>query len=1382
MSSRPKDGAGSNMQGNTLEQGFNSRPPTPAQSVPTGFPTVSSLTAAFVQKSTLALESTHKTLMDVSYGCLGLVSVGSDVFLGLISEADLVGDVFEKPVFKVTAVSFFSLTTKKYDLHHVKQASSSLRADEENPNAQPVQHPCQDLIKYLSSGAFFFSPALDLTRSTQRRLADLSADIPQPTAARPFPSNSSGGPIVSANSPLTSIYSMERVDEYFFWNSYLMRELLNFRSNLFEEERSTLDREGILVALIQGFVGVSTTYIPEIAKHYKVALISRLSAKRAGTRFSTRGLDDDGYAANFVETVFWEQPGFQALVPRIEIAREFEATQPAFRSHFEALVSRYDALYIVNLLSQKDKDQGAQGGSEGQLAYWYRTHVEKSLGSNIREHVQMIDFDFHSKVKVAGLSAINQFADELVDRTIKGFGYLEVEDPRNIKLQQTGVFRVNCLDCLDRTSVTQEKIARYVLEHFVTSTGVRFMDKPSLKYSPDEPYQTPGIFSDDQFAQDWNNLWADNADYLSRIYAGTGALKSSATRHGKQTWAGLLDDAIKSGTRLVVNNVFDKSRQETINLLLGRSEQSTTLLLHDPVHESVKAEIQSRLSEYSVEGTALIQVGTWNLNGIEPSEIEHPPGLSPWIDTSSVTSEPPDIIAIAFQEIVELTAQTIVSTDPAQRAAWEEKLKIGIIETKKVDYVLLRSVQLVGASLSLFVRSNIVDRIRKVETGIMKTGLWGSTGNKGGVAIRLDYYDTSICIVTAHLAAGHSNVEDRHSDYHTIQEGLRFRNGRRIDDHQLVIWAGDFNYRIDMENDIVRDLVRVGDLAPLRVNDQLLNAMYQKRVFRGYTEGDITFKPTYKYNNGTDTYDTSEKNRIPAWCDRILYRPKERLQLYEYTTADIFTSDHRPVKALFRAKVTIVDRKKLKAIEAEARSQTRGVVKSTPIGDAFTGQLIELDQPTPNPSPAPVSTRSLPPPSSDAYKWWETPVGTQQRASEAQSFESARSYNSVPRPAALSAVATLTPSIVQPSSAITSLDKVVPAPPLSRALPPQWATFEDSSSSASSVSASLPASSFPSVPPLATQSPSNLAFPLTQPSTSQFANPSFGQSPVSLGIAPLTQNFTTVFPQTSPSSVSSFGANPAAFSLSTQPSISPTQFAPMPPGISPVSSQFRPVLVQSSGMSETLTDVDKEPDNNAAPTPDYDPIPLWEKLKNQKDEKLRQEEDDRKFSKLIKTIDEDEFEFLQQQDKEQQEKKKLTEQETQAALEVFRQESVSARNAGLSTTLVPPKKGTTALRDTQREILGGVVTKKRKEAPGSEKKDIVVREGGEPFEKSQQSGKDIMTRKTESPAAKRHKGTTESSPGARSPPKDMQTLSVKCAREANSLSLLASYSDSEEET
>ena len=58
------------------------------------------------------------------------------------------------------------------------------------------------------------------------------------------------------------------------------------------------------------------------------------------------------------------------------------------------------------------------------------------------------------------------------------------------------------------------------------------------------------------------------------------------------------------------------------------------------------------------------------------------------------------------------------------------------------------------------------------------------SGNKGAVGIRLDYYDTSFCFLTAHLAAGHANIEERNDDYHTIVQGLHFQKGKTIQSHE----------------------------------------------------------------------------------------------------------------------------------------------------------------------------------------------------------------------------------------------------------------------------------------------------------------------------------------------------------------------------------------------------------------------------------------------------------------------------------------------------------------------------------------------------------------------------------------------------------------------
>lgn len=128
--------------------------------------------------------------------------------------------------------------------------------------------------------------------------------------------------------------------------------------------------------------------------------------------------------------------------------------------------------------------------------------------------------------------------------------------------------------------------------------------------------------------------------------------------------------------------------------------------------------------------------------------------------------------------------------------------------------------------------------------------------------------------MTAHLAAGFANYDERNRDYETIDQGLRFQKNRSIADHDTVIWLGDFNYRIGLGNQIVRDLISQRSFQKLYDNDQVCPAlgtsevlcadkaqlnlqMVAGKAFQFYAEGLIQFAPTYKYDVGTDNYDTS---------------------------------------------------------------------------------------------------------------------------------------------------------------------------------------------------------------------------------------------------------------------------------------------------------------------------------------------------------------------------------------------------------------------------------------------------------------------------------------------------------------------------------------------
>ena len=120
---------------------------------------------------------------------------------------------------------------------------------------------------------------------------------------------------------------------------------------------------------------------------------------------------------------------------------------------------------------------------------------------------------------------------------------------------------------------------------------------------------------------------------------------------------------------------------------------------------------------------------------------------------------------------------------------------------------------------------------------------------------------------------------------------------------------GDLNYRLqtlpNMTPDIIKayaDSYQLHKLLPL---DQLHMQQKNGQAFTQFHEGKVDFKPTYKYDPSTNAWDSSEKNRVPAWCDRILYYSiEDLLDIMSYASyPEMIISDHKPVSCLYNAKV-----------------------------------------------------------------------------------------------------------------------------------------------------------------------------------------------------------------------------------------------------------------------------------------------------------------------------------------------------------------------------------------------------------------------------------------------------------------------------------------------
>ncbi|XP_055597447.1 inositol polyphosphate 5-phosphatase OCRL [Uranotaenia lowii] len=322
-----------------------------------------------------------------------------------------------------------------------------------------------------------------------------------------------------------------------------------------------------------------------------------------------------------------------------------------------------------------------------------------------------------------------------------------------------------------------------------------------------------------------------------------------------------------------------------------------------------KEELERRRHEYVVYEPYKIYTATWNVNGQTAEDIE----LPEWLST---TEDPPDIYAVAFQEI-EWTPEKIIMNETKIDRTWVNKVMSGL--HSGAVYEELASVRLVGMMLTVAVKKSLRDQISDCLTAAVGTGTlkWG---NKGGVGVSFQLNESLLCFVNAHLAAHTQEVDRRNEDHDEIIRRMSFEKtfrGRSIDEHHHIFWIGDLNYRLNGEisQEFVNEKDR--DYNQLYPYDQLYLEKLRKRIFREYKEGKILFGPTYKYNPGTDDWDSSEKNRCPAWCDRILWKGP-RIDLLKYDSVmQLRKSDHKPVFAVFNVNIETKDEEKFKKVHEE---------------------------------------------------------------------------------------------------------------------------------------------------------------------------------------------------------------------------------------------------------------------------------------------------------------------------------------------------------------------------------------------------------------------------------------------------------------------------------
>lgn len=448
------------------------------------------------------------------------------------------------------------------------------------------------------SSNFYFSYSYDMTHTLQMNLTFPACGIPLPSESKKNVSNDmeSADDLFSESccSPKESIISNSHTskqpkrhfgirnspNQRFVWNSYLLKQV-----------ESVLCPDWIL-HVTHGFVSQSNVCI--FGWSVYITLIARRSNKYAGTRFLKRGSNFEGDVGNEVETeqivhdsgvsslhqgrfssfvqmrgsipAHWSQD-ISKMVPKPPIM--FDLSDPFAETagkHINKLLSHYGSpIIFLNLVKKREKKI-----HESQLSIELHNAI-KYLNQFLppQHHIEYVSFDMarqNNQKDVNVMKKLAKIAYDAIQRTgiFQNFDpYYQhksefvVGKPNLIDGRgrvQTGIIRVNCVDCLDRTNTAQFALGKCALGFQLCALG--FIREPKLEFDSD-------------CVRMLENLYEDHGDTLALQYGGSQLVHRIKTYRKTAPWTSQGNDIMQTLSRYYRNTFSDTEKQHTINLFLG---------------------------------------------------------------------------------------------------------------------------------------------------------------------------------------------------------------------------------------------------------------------------------------------------------------------------------------------------------------------------------------------------------------------------------------------------------------------------------------------------------------------------------------------------------------------------------------------------------------------------------------------------------------------------------------------------------------------------------------------------------------------------------------------------------------------------------------------
>ena len=786
-------------------------------------------------------------------GIIGIITLEGDTYLITITEAKLICTISKKEIFKVLDTSFIKFT-EKVEEENPEDKEKDKKDNIQNNSNDAIDNQDEEIIKQLKKlfkNGFYFSNKYDLANS-----------------------------LTSHNQIMLFFQKGKLLSDY----DYIAEGNKNFLANWkLTDKVMTLQEKNNIKYFFSNCIYGNIEHFNYEKHKIQIILISRRYLWNFGMFNYRKGLSKYGGNSNQIETELILIYDNNEIYSHIHLSsylpiyfkekknnKEINDANKAFIKYFKTLIDEYNVLFLFAL----------KKNNEEKYINKFKNMLTKNKNS-LDDKWKYYCIDTSEKTIKDILNKMKQKKD-IID--FVGFNIL-----KNIifdkDIAQIGIFSILSTD--DKLlNKNQFYLVYDVIYHMLLKLNER--NKVPIFLNENINNDNNDIFDDSYEEDNQNSINDDSKIFIDNL---------------KNIFIKRMEE-LTNQYYMNYDDELCKKYQRVYEILFGKNMKFSPL----------KNNLNYLKEEFSDLNKLKIFVGSWNTANTELNKNK-----DLCLDSWLLPKDPklvPDIYFIGFQEVVELNATNVImiSEEKQQQILNEWDLLVNFSIQKRGKYKKLVEMNLIGINFYCYVLENKFDKITKISKKKVKTGLGGTTGNKGSCCINFDYENTSISVACSHLAAGANKNKERIKELNYILDlklesffnPEEFQNIMKeqfdlcdqsleevmpttttneeenkinvninqtpsseinndstlFKDSDIWILFGDLNFRVDMEYEEFSEYVKKGNWNKLLDYDQFIKfKLASLESMECIQEDEIKFPPTYKYIKDSDEYDYKPKNK-----------------------------------------------------------------------------------------------------------------------------------------------------------------------------------------------------------------------------------------------------------------------------------------------------------------------------------------------------------------------------------------------------------------------------------------------------------------------------------------------------------------------------------------